>query len=370
MGLCLLWTGTAAAAAPANDDFAAAEPLSGASVGAGGTTAEATSEPGEPRHGGDSLGTSVWYRWRPARSGMVSLSCESGFETRVAVYAGSTLAGLSEVVSYRGDLCGWPPVRFRAAAGLEYRIAVDSAGGGGPFTFALQDESTPPPNDDFAAATPFTDRGRNDYAPGTTEGAGREPGEPFHGGWPFGASIWFRWTAQYDGAARIYACSGSFHPVIAVYAGGALGALTPVGAPTPPGVDARGCTLAGGTAIALDAVAGQSYAVAVDGAAGAWGNVTVEAIDAPLPPIGSHARIGRRIRIRRGRANIRFYGSYYESTFECRLDRRPFRACESPIVYRHLRRGRHRFAVKAIGQPGSAPSPAAVRHFRIRRRSR
>lgn len=367
--LCVL-PAVALAVPPANDDFADAEFLTGDAVVAIGSTVEATSEAGEPVHGGDSLGTSVWFRWRAERSGIVSLDCLSGSGARIAVYSGSALGGLGELVSYRFDPCDWPVVHFRAAAGVEYRIAVDDASTPGAFSFELKIDSAAPPNDDFSAAIPFTERGRNDTVSGTTEGASREPGEPSHGGWSLGSSIWFRWTAEYDGAARIYACGGGFHPVIAAYTAATLGTLAPVGVPTQAGVTERGCTLAGAPALALTAVAGQTYWVAVDGADGAWGRVTLVALDSPPPPSSARAWIGKRIRIRRGLANIRFDADYFEASFECRLDRRRFRSCESPVVYRNLRRGRHRFAVRANGQPGSASTPAAVRHFRIRRVSR
>lgn len=371
---CLLPAAAARAAPPPNDDFAAAEQLNGHSVNAIGTTVEATAEVGEPVHGGDGLGTSVWYRWRPERSGLIALRCVSSFQTRVAVYTGSTLSNLSEVVSFRGEKCGSPPVKFRSAAGVEHWIAVDAAAGAGPFGVELKSESTAPPNDSLAGALPFRDGGRLDTASGTTAGAGREPGEPFHGGFATGSSIWFRWTSEYSGEARIYPCEGSFHPVVAVYVGTGIGALTPVGSPGPTGDTDGHCTLGGLGGVALTAVAGQTYTVAVDGVAGAWGKVTVEALDGPLPPRSARARIAPRIRIRKGRANIRFTADLYgfnpfqdQPTFLCRLDRRPFRPCSSPKVYRDLSPGRHRFAVQAFGDPGSARTPVAVRHFRIRR---
>ena len=57
-------------------------------------------------------------------------------------------------------------------------------------------------------------------------------------------------------------------------------------------------------------------------------------------------------------ATFRFSASESEATFECALDGRAFRACESPRSYRHLKEGRHRLAVRATGISGVAGAPA------------
>jgi hypothetical protein len=225
----------------------------------------------------------------------------------------------------------------------------------------------PPPNDDFASVIPLFDRGRNDYAIGTTEEATREPGEPAHGGFSDGASIWFRWTAWLSGTARIYPCSGSFHPVISVYTGSALQALTPVGMPINIGSTGDFCTLGGKGGVALDAVAGETYSIAVDGAGGETGWVELVALDAPFPPFSATPRIGRKIRVRGRSAKIRFDANMASATFLCMLDRRAAVPCTSPVAYTGLRPGRHRIAVTALGQPGAPVLAPAVRHFRIPR---
>jgi hypothetical protein len=225
--------------------------------------------------------------------------------------------------------------------------------------------AVPPPNDDFASATPFFDRGRNDNASGNTEEATREPGEPAHGGFATGASIWFRWTAWLSGTAKVYPCSGSFHPVIAVYTGSSLGSLTPVGSPIDIGPSDGFCTLGGKGGVAFEAVAGQTYSIAVDGPAGETGWVELIALDAPFPPFSATPRIGRKIHVKGRRATIRFDADYGSATFLCKLDRKPAVACTSPVTYSNLRPGRHRIAVTAVGEPGAPVLPPAVRHFRI-----
>ena len=79
------------AAAPANDNFAAAivVPAAGGTVTS--SNVDATAEPGEPDHAGSSFGAlhSVWFTWTAPADGAVALdTCGSGFNTRLGVYTG------------------------------------------------------------------------------------------------------------------------------------------------------------------------------------------------------------------------------------------------------------------------------------------
>ncbi len=377
VALALAAPAAASAAAPANDDFAAAVELSGDSPAALGSTDEASAEPGEPNHGGDSAGTSVWYRWTPARSGLVRVGCQSGFETIVAVYRGASVAALSEVGTDPGTTpCATTGLIFRAHAGAAYRIAVDATvgGGGGSFLVELENESSAPVNDDFAARTPMRDLGGNATVTGTTEGAGREAGEPAHAGSPTGSSVWFTWTAARSGPTRVYPCHGSYHPVIEVYSGSAVDGLTPLSAPGEVGPVGL-CALGAGGGVNFPAVAGQTYAIAVDGVDGEWGEFELQLLEAPLPrvPNPPQTLIRRKMKVHGATAKILFTAQGgRDARYLCKLDRARFRRCFSPKTYRGLRPGRHRFAVVAIGLDefhDRDPTPA-VRHFRIRRSGR
>lgn len=61
-------------------------------------------------------------------------------------------------------------------------------------------------------------------------------------------------------------------------------------------------------------------------------------------------------------AKFTFTGSSPDSTFECRIDNRRFRPCESPISYgsagKKLKRGRHSFEVVAISNGVADKTPA------------
>ena len=158
--------------------------------------------------------------------------------------------------------------------------------GSGEFTLTIDNGSEIPPNDDFANRGAMKDLGGNAFVFGTTEGAGREVGEPAHGGSSTGASVWYSWTAQRSGPTTVYFCNGSFHPVIDVYAGTALGALTSLGAPSPgaSSLDLM-CSLGDAAGTVFPALAGQTYAIAVDGANGDWGSFELRLREAPLPRV-------------------------------------------------------------------------------------
>ncbi|MEI7466218.1 MAG: S8 family serine peptidase [Burkholderiales bacterium] len=120
----------AASARPANDDFAAATALSGASGSAGGSNRLATLQAGEQAPA--SSAGSVWWTWTAPAAGQVSLSTAgSSFDTRLDVYTGAAVGGLSAIAGNDNANAGTTSssLRFQAAAGVTYRIAVSGVGG-------------------------------------------------------------------------------------------------------------------------------------------------------------------------------------------------------------------------------------------------
>jgi hypothetical protein len=80
----------------------------------------------------------------------------------------------------------------------------------------------------------------------------------------------------------------------------------------------------------------------------------------------------KRIRTQRSRAKVRFSFSADEagSSFQCRLDRKPFRPCVSPKRYRvrataHFRK--HTFKVRATDAAGNVDASPATRVFKVKR---
>lgn len=121
----------AASARPANDDFAAATVLSGTSGSTTGSNPLATLQAGEPAPAGSS-GGSVWWNWTAPAAGQVGLSTAgSSFDTRLDVYTGAAVGGLSAVAGNDNASAGTTSssLRFQAAAGATYRIAVSGVGG-------------------------------------------------------------------------------------------------------------------------------------------------------------------------------------------------------------------------------------------------
>ncbi|HVC08061.1 MAG TPA: hypothetical protein VND98_10820 [Solirubrobacterales bacterium] len=87
------------------------------------------------------------------------------------------------------------------------------------------------------------------------------------------------------------------------------------------------------------------------------------------PPHAPNTRIIG-VRVRHHVASFRFNAARITSliSFQCELAEEPFRPCNSPKTYTHLKPGTYRFTVRAVGQPGGIDLTPAVRSFRIRPR--
>lgn len=115
--------------APANDDFADAQMLSGGmlgliySAGAEGHNWNATKEPGEPAHSGDPGGASVWYSWTAPETGRYAFSCGGrGTEIVFALYTGASIDALTPVA---GGQCMMR--MLDVTQGTTYRLAIDGS---------------------------------------------------------------------------------------------------------------------------------------------------------------------------------------------------------------------------------------------------
>jgi hypothetical protein len=108
-----------------------------------------------PSNGSTSGEHSLWYRWQAPESGEVTVdTCESDFDTSLAVYTGSTLDSLSQTAS-NDDACTPPNtsgsrLTFDATAGTSYRIAVAGDGEDEKGTFSLHLDLNP----EVTATTP------------------------------------------------------------------------------------------------------------------------------------------------------------------------------------------------------------------------
>jgi uncharacterized repeat protein (TIGR01451 family) len=123
----------AAAPKPANDAFAGAAAISGASGTAQGINVLATGEAGEPANGANSH-QSLWWRWTAPAAGQVTLDTSaSNFDTRLDVYSGTGLATLARVAANDNANASTTTssLHFQAQAGTRYTISVDTSSGSG-----------------------------------------------------------------------------------------------------------------------------------------------------------------------------------------------------------------------------------------------
>ena len=117
---------TALAAPPSNDNFASRTTIPLAPYDDMQNTSEATLETGEQQPvscGEESIGRTVWYAYTPATPGLLQIdTAESDFDTMLAVWTGTALGSLAEVVC-NDDTAGLTSrVVFEAAAGTTYLI--------------------------------------------------------------------------------------------------------------------------------------------------------------------------------------------------------------------------------------------------------
>ncbi len=250
----------------ANDDFGQSMSLGGGLPARNffASNRFATKQAGEPDHAGNAGGASVWFKWTAPVSAEVSIdTCDSGFDTLLGVYTGSAVDALTPVAANddAGGKCSpRSRVSFAAIANTTYRIAVDGKDGA-QGTIRL-DVDARPVNDDFESAekTPVP---VGWYWSGTTSLATKQVGEPNHAGDFGGHSVWYSWTPGKSAAVELDACAGSFEPLLGVYTGAAVDALTPVAT-----TDSGSGQCEEGGSVGFEALAGTTYRIAVDGKGG------------------------------------------------------------------------------------------------------
>src|SRR5687768_2358208 len=98
--LVCLCAAVAAFAQPANDHFANAQELVGASIVVAGQNFDAGFEAMEPEHDFGGAMASVWYKWSVSAAGVATVHTRgSTFDTVLGVFRGSSFFDLTEVTS-------------------------------------------------------------------------------------------------------------------------------------------------------------------------------------------------------------------------------------------------------------------------------
>jgi subtilisin family serine protease len=261
--------------APTNDLFSARAPLLGGPVSVSSANMDASKESGEPSHGGNAGGKSVWWTWTAPVSGLVSVTTAgSSFDTLLGVYTGNSVESLT-LIAGNDDSDGLTSaVQFTATAGQSYQIAVDGYSGASGAILLQITPTVGVPNDQFTSRSvlPTTALATT----GSNAGATKESGEPYHAGNSGGASVWWTWTAPSNGLVAISTLGSTFDTLLAVYTGPAVNLLSPIASN-----DDSGDTLT--SRVQFLATAGTTYQIAVDGYSGRVGNIQLNIL--PLPPL-------------------------------------------------------------------------------------
>ena len=263
-------SGTTRPVSVVNDNFANGILLGGLPVSTTGSNIGATEEPQEPAQSGPI--NSVWWSWTAPTTETVNINTiGSNFDTYLSVFTGSALPNLT-LISANDDAGGTVAslVSLNAIAGTTYQIAVDgySTATG---QIALNIVVPPPPNDNFANRITLT--GDTATTTGSNRGATGEAGEPSQSG--IINSAWWEWTAPTSGLYNIDTRGSNFDTYLSVFTGSTLGTLTLIGAND----DSDG-TLA--SRVSMNAIAGTTYRIAVDGFSTATGQIALNI--APPPP--------------------------------------------------------------------------------------
>ncbi len=250
---------------PFNDNFGSRAMLTGPDPSVRSNNAGATLEPGEPAIAGIAGGASLWWEWTPAQSGQLTLNTQgSSYATLLAVYTGSALTALTPVASAAANQPGGPAysqATLAVQAGVKYEIAVQGQAGATGATMLNFDVA--PANDSFSLPAALS--GRTALLTDLNINATVQAGEPKILPNSGGHSLWYSWTAPQAGPYQVSAYSADFDPLVGVYTGGSLAALTSVGAASGAGIDSNDVTLASSATVSFTAVAGTTYFITVDG---------------------------------------------------------------------------------------------------------
>lgn len=175
--------------------------------------------------------------------------------------AGSTFTGWSGDCSGTATTC---TVSMSAARSVTATFTTSGGGGGVP-------------NDPFASPTGLT--GSPVTRTGDTNvGATKEAGEPNHAGFAGGHSVWYSWTPASAGSTTIDTCGSPFDTLLGVYTGSAVSGLTTIASND----DSCGT----GSRVTINAQAGVTYRIAIDGYGAATGIITLN-LTQSAPPSGS-----------------------------------------------------------------------------------
>ncbi len=222
LGACLAWTAVASAA-PANDAFAAATPITDLPFSGTVDMTGAGTETDEPQFCFFSEQT-AWYAVTPTRDGSLAARATGSTSSAQITAYSSNGSGLGGLTFLSCQNFGSARAVFEVQAGQTYYLqAAVLFGTGGTLSVDVE-EQLPPPNDDFANGTPVGSvpfSGAFDLTAATVQ-----DGEPTTcQGSTSQATAWYAFSPSQSGS---YIVSRSGYGPISAYTGSSLSGLTQV----------------------------------------------------------------------------------------------------------------------------------------------
>jgi hypothetical protein len=265
---------------PTNDNFGNRVPIVGPTDGGTstdtGSNVGGTGETGEPNLSPGGCLNSVWWSWTAPSEGTFQIDTNgSDFDTFLSIFTGSDLDVLNLVGTDDNSGADGEDslLQVNARAGQTFEIAVDGSNcetgnivlnvEGGP--------PEPPTNDNFGNRVPIvgpTDGGTSTDTGSNVGGTG-ETGEPNLS--PGGClnSVWWSWTAPSEGTFQIDTNGSDFDTFLSIFTGSDLDVLNLVGTDDNSGADGEDSLLQ------VNARAGQTFEIAVDGSNCETGNIVL-----------------------------------------------------------------------------------------------
>lgn len=157
--------------------------------------------------------------------------------------------------------------RYKDSVAGEYTITASEDPDGG-LTDAVQLTTVIVDINPFASGTTLE---CDDSTSQNNDGATKQAGEPNHAGEPGGASVWFTFSVENLTDVNLSVTSGDFDPVVAVYTGSAVNALS-----IPSSLDRTFVD-----SLTFVAVPDVEYHIAVDGVDGDTGDFTITTVCSP-----------------------------------------------------------------------------------------
>ena len=177
--------------------------------------------------GSSAIDSDVWFAWTaPTTDTFQFETCNlTTTDTKIAVYPGATCPAAATVLACNDDTCGLQSqVTFSGTAGSTYILQVGTfpgaVAGTGNFDMSV---FQPLSNDDCSNPTAISGTGSFPFDL-TTATTGIEGQSEFictfNGGTPIDFDVWFAWTSDFTGMARLSTCTGNLiDSKVAVYPG-------------------------------------------------------------------------------------------------------------------------------------------------------